>query len=1315
MSTFVTALPSHLDRPSSATPNSARTAGGARLERPASASPTGRTTGRVQHRSGAANGSPPLLLTSPSSSTSLLTSHKTSPDGMLRSTSSATTETFVVTPFKATLARPAPWLGSDAEEEERPRRAHPASTARRHGPPGPVSEQLQSQLHLTARALAIARAKLDDERRRTATARKSEEQQRTLAEQARIDAERAWQSAWQSAEQVRVKREQEVASRLLHDRRRLDERLEQEADETMREFERRVALAVEERERQLPQLRTEVERLERRVRMAEERETALASEAAGDTVALAAATSRTEALERQLEKLKAESDATIAELEEEQRAALEQQRAMLSGTLEEQQKQRRMDELRGKAMRRMANQGLIAGWTTWHDMWEEVSKQKRQLAAAGMRLARPQQVAAFSKWRLSWQYAQEAEAQGISAVAQQMLEQQQRRCDELEALVEKLKKKNEQQAAEALAELRAALERQQTLLSGTLEEQQKHRRMDELKAKAMRRIANQGIMAGWTTWHEMWEEVSKQKRQLAAAGARLARPQLVKCFGSWCESWRDEQHEAKTKGHTQMLREQRQRGDALAKEVEKLTRELNGLKESLLSGEEKEKKRRLEALTQKVARRIQNHGILAGWTTWQEMWEEISKQRRQLAAAGARLARPQLVKCFGDWKESWYEEEYANDASFQAQLVEKERAMSAELRAELERLKALVRQVQKEALEELRAALEKQRSLLSGSLEEQQKQRRKDELANKAMRRIANQGIMAGWTSWHEMWEEVSKQKRQLAAAGARLARPQLVKCFGSWCESWRDEQHEAKTKGHTQMLREQRQRGDALAKEVEKLVGQLQGAREEMKQMQRQLDESDFETQRARWEEEQQQGRREEVQLRAARRIANQGLVRAWVAWHELAEEHAKQRRQLAAAGARLARPQLVKCLALWAAAWREEQGGGEARKAQRLLDAEKMRADGLQRELDALRSTNDSLAAQAAEAQRRALEHLQTELTSSHAQASKEERMQAMTRNAMRRLLQRGLLRGWEAWYDSHVVGSRRARLMASARERLLRPRLVAAMAWWHTDWVETHFRSEQQRQADALAQAREEARLTDVAQRQKAAVAIYTLEVCIAELEAQLHAYQQKILAAIPPKTARYIVLHTISAIGVPDADAAGGSDPYIRFVLHDHPGKNKEVGYTGFKRKCLDPVFTGERVQLKLALGGTRPPLLVCEVWDKDQTKPDDLIAVAEVTLDDVDEGVVTLVPKGVDGQDDVEELTFSFLLSATAEEEKLTDAQMREKRTAPKPKPPPAADSAAAAAATPARPSSDDRKSSPSPPGAKAAVAKGAKGNTPKGR
>ena len=37
--------------------------------------------------------------------------------------------------------------------------------------------------------------------------------------------------------------------------------------------------------------------------------------------------------------------------------------------------------------------------------------------------------------------------------------------------------------------------------------------------------------------------------------------------------------------------------------------------------------------------------------------------------------------------------------------------------------------------------------------------------------------------------------------------------------------------------------------------------------------------------------------------------------------------------------------------------------------------------------------------------------------------------------------------------------------------------------------------------------------------------------------------------PNKEPRYLILHSISAIGVPDADAAGGSDPYVRFILLD----------------------------------------------------------------------------------------------------------------------------------------------------------------------
>ena len=51
---------------------------------------------------------------------------------------------------------------------------------------------------------------------------------------------------------------------------------------------------------------------------------------------------------------------------------------------------------------------------------------------------------------------------------------------------------------------------------------------------------------------------------------------------------------------------------------------------------------------------------------------------------------------------------------------------------------------------------------------------------------MANQGILAGWGAWHEQWEEAARQKRMLAAAGARLARPALAAALAGWVADWR-------------------------------------------------------------------------------------------------------------------------------------------------------------------------------------------------------------------------------------------------------------------------------------------------------------------------------------------------------------------------------------------------------------------------------------------------------------------------------------------------------------------------------------------------
>ena len=75
---------------------------------------------------------------------------------------------------------------------------------------------------------------------------------------------------------------------------------------------------------------------------------------------------------------------------------------------------------------------------------------------------------------------------------------------------------------------------------------------------------------------------------------------------------------------------------------------------------------------------------------------------------------------------------------------------------------------------------------------------------------------------------------------------------------------------------------------------------------------------------------------------------------------------------------------------------------------------------------------------------------------------------------------------------------------------------------------------------------------AKRESAAARIVQEEV-ISDLEAELRRYLASLETVIPPKEPRFLVLHSISAVGVPDADAVGGSDPYMRFILLDHDGQ------------------------------------------------------------------------------------------------------------------------------------------------------------------
>ena len=93
--------------------------------------------------------------------------------------------------------------------------------------------------------------------------------------------------------------------------------------------------------------------------------------------------------------------------------------------------------------------------------------------------------------------------------------------------------------------------------------------------------------------------------------------------------------------------------------------------------------------------------------------------------------------------------------------------------------------------------------------------------------------------------------------------------------------------------------------------------------------------------------------------------------------------------------------------------------------------------------------------------------------------------------------------------------------------------------------------------------------------------------------------------------------------------------------------KESAFTSYLQNMENPVWDGERLQMRLTPGGDRPPKLRVEMWDKDMFTPDEMIASGTVELPEAQaEGAISMRLAGVNGPDgDVPVLQFSFVLSA----------------------------------------------------------------------
>jgi len=314
------------------------------------------------------------------------------------------------------------------------------------------------------------------------------------------------------------------------------------------------------------------------------------------------------------------------------------------------------------------------------------------------------------------------------------------------------------------------------------------------------------------------------------------------------------------------------------------------------------------------------------------------------------------------------------------------------------------------------------------------------------------------------------------------------------------------------------------------------------------------------------------------------------------------------------------------------------------------------VEQEVAAVRAKAEADQASAKERERAALEKQRIEMmgtTEERLAFEKEEqaakRIDYLYKQSARRIMNQGLIRGWTAWHDEWFELTRQNRLLSGATARLGKPGLVAAFKWLqhYTSLSKRNKLSGGWEQKLQMVQKAGEQLLKQ--ERRAAAERRLELQAVIRDLERQINALGREAAVPVPPSDPVALIIYDISATGVPDADAAGGSDPYCRVTCLDHDGPKRECAYTSYKPNSINPSWTNERLQLGLQPGGNRPVRLLIEIWDKDIQTADDIIARAELVLDNPKGGTITMPLFAVDeGAEDVEAFTFTYEFQAEAE-------------------------------------------------------------------
>jgi len=720
-------------------------------------------------------------------------------------------------------------------------------------------------------------------------------------------------------------------------------------------------------------------------------------------------------LRREVQRIKAVCERKLAAAEEEKLVALRQQHAEMTAATNEAlvaMKQREQDELAEQlfkqAGRRLLSQGLTAGWLCWVQFIEarryarsRLDHLRRSRNLAG-RLHMPTIGRAWAKW---------AEI----ASRQATLYRQEALKSALEDRVGSL----ETQLREAEEARRTALERQLIELTGSAEdraalavEKEKETRVELLRVMFARRLLNIQVANGFAAWWEYWEARYTAKERLRRSANRLHSPAVAHAFSFWLDlvSEIHQQRalaalEAEGKTLEGQLRRARFEAGQLELRKTSLEEELSGLQVKARALE-KAAAEKETALATAAAVSSENERLLLA----------VAEAEAEAEAAETKLADLTLMD--GRTRE-------ANN-----ELLER---LLAEQRSKLD--------------DEIRLFREKEWS----RAEAEAKEARVELLRRSAIRRLMAQHLIRGWTQWHDECARVNDLRWKASEGAARLQRAWKAQGFSCWLRSAGSSREDA--------IRAEARRGiPALEKELQDARASILSLGSERHALLEQVaflsngEEVDVDRLIASQKEQAKAERLESLRQRSLRRMMASGLAVGWVAWYELYTARKGALAKLRRSSQKLRRPHLAAGFALWVAVWSEAHHRAELKAADERERGLSATSSGLAEELQALKTQLEAQQGAAEADKRRALERQRVELVGSHSERAamrqkldKEERVELLRRQVLRRVMNASMTRGWSAWTELYEAKTYSLNKLRECGNKLHAPDVAGAFVEW------------------------------------------------------------------------------------------------------------------------------------------------------------------------------------------------------------------------------------------------------------------------------